>query len=76
MKTNILKVKIKDEYLTYNDALMHMNNQNVKHLGWLNAGIKLPKQCTFTQVYQNWSGSSTLFCDIDRRISYSVDMGD
>lgn len=76
INTVLLKVIIKDKYFDYNEALKDLINQEVQHLGWLNGGIKLPKDATFTHVFSNRSGSNCLYCDITRRIAYSVDMGD
>jgi hypothetical protein len=64
------------KYETYSDAMLHLNDQGVTHLGWLNSGISIPKWYTFQKVYSNWSGSSCLYCDPIYRVSYSVDMGD
>ena len=72
----INKVIVNDYYESYGDALQDMTNQSVKHLGWLNGGIKIPDRYTFKEVYSNYTGSSCLYCDIIRRVSYSVDMGD
>lgn len=72
----ILKVIIKADYSSYDEASTDLMNQGVKHLGWLNGGVILPKDAEFTRVYQNRSSSSCLYCDVKRRISYSVDMGD
>ena len=75
MEAKILKVAVQASYHTYNEAMEDLTNQGVKHLGWLNAGIDVPYG-TYERVYKNYSGSSTLMCDLTRRISYSVDMGD
>ena len=72
----IEKVVINDFYENYKDAYKHLDNQGVVHLGWLNAGITVPKHLNCVKVYSNWSGSSCLYCDPIYRISYSVDMGD
>ena len=64
------------EYDNYDEAMIHLNDQGVIHLGWLNSGITLPEHCTFEKVYSNYSGSSCLYCDPIYRVSYSVDMGD
>lgn len=74
MNLEILKVELKN-YDNYNEALEDMINQDVKHIGWLNSGIKTPEGI-YTKVYANRSGSSTLLCDLSKRIAYSVDMGD
>ena len=74
MKAEILKVQI-DKYYSYDEALGAMEEQGVKHLGWLNGGIKVPEG-DYERVYMNWSGSSTLYVDAVKRIAYSVDMGD
>jgi hypothetical protein len=58
------------------DALYHMDQQGVRHLGWLNAGIDVPGHYCFKEIYKNWSGSSCLFVDPYYRVAYSVDMGD
>jgi hypothetical protein len=68
------KVVLK-EYASYDAALNDLKDQGVKHLGWLNSGIKVPDG-NYTRVYQNRTGSSSLFCDKVQRIAYSVDMGD
>lgn len=70
------KVKFKDSYESYNEAMEDLDKQDVVHLGWLNSGITVPKHINAERVYQNYSGSSTLMCDPIYRISYSVDMGD
>ena len=75
METTIIKVTI-NNYDNYLEAFEHMESQNVKHLGWLNSGIKVPEHYKFTEVFSNWSGSSCLYCDPIHRVSYSVDMGD
>lgn len=69
-------IKPRSEYGSYMEALYHMDQQGVRHLGWLNAGIDVPKHYCFQLVYKNWSGSSSLFVDPYYRICYSVDMGD
>jgi len=70
------QVSIKHSYDSYNEAMNHMNEQNVVHIGWLNAGITIPKHLNCQRVYKNYSGSSCLYVDPIYRISYSVDMGD
>lgn len=75
MKAEILKVELNDKYNTYKEALAHLTEQGVKHLGWINSGISIPKG-DYVTVFKNWSGSSTLLCDLISRIAYSVDMGD
>lgn len=75
MKAEILKVELNDKYNTYKEALEHLTKQDVKHLGWINSGIRVPKG-NYVTVFKNWSGSSTLLCDVTSRIAYSVDMGD
>ena len=72
----INKVVIRDNYTNYEEAFNHMEEQNVHHLGWLNAGISVPKHLKCEKVYSNRSGSSCLYCDPIYRVSYSVDMGD
>lgn len=74
--TEINQVDIKSNYDSYAEALEHLNQQEVKHLGWLNAGINIPKHYNCKKVYSNRSGSSCLYCDPIYRVSYSVDMGD
>jgi len=68
-------VDINDRYGSYMEALYHMDQQNVRHLGWLNSGIDVPDHYCFRMIYKNWSGSSCLFVDPIYRVSYSVDMG-
>lgn len=63
-------------YDNYSEAMQHLDQQGVVHLGWLNAGIRVPKHLNCQKVYSNRSGSSCLYCDPIYRISYSVDMGD
>ena len=75
LKAELNQVVIKD-YDNYNEAMEDMNQQEVVHLGWLNAGITIPKHLNCQKVYSNRSGSSCLYCDPIYRISYSVDMGD
>lgn len=75
MKAEILKVELNDKYDTYSEALAHLTEQGVKHLGWINSGISIPKS-DYVIVFKNRSGSSTLLCDLISRIAYSVDMGD
>lgn len=70
------KVIIKKEYSDYYNAYEDMDRQGVEHLGWLNAGVKVPDGYTFESVYSNWSGTQCLYCDTIHRVSYSVDMGD
>ena len=69
-------VEIKPVYRTYHDALAHLIQQGVIHLGWLNSGLVLPDDCDFKKVYCNKSGSSCLYVDVKERVAYSVDMGD
>lgn len=76
MNAEILKVVINRSYPDYSDALKHMTDQGVNHLGWLNGGVKVPDHCTFEKVYSNRSGSSCLYVDPVYRVAYSVDMGD
>jgi hypothetical protein len=71
----INQVEFKD-YNNYSEAMQDLDQQGVVHLGWLNAGIKVPKHLNCQKVYSNRSGSSCLYCDPIYRISYSVDMGD
>lgn len=71
----INQVEFKD-YDNYSEAMQHLDQQGVVHLGWLNSGITVPKHLNCEKVYSNWSGSSCLYCDPIYRISYSVDMGD
>ena len=61
---------------SYREAFEDLNRQGVRHLGWLNSGINLPHYCNWEKFYSNWSGSSCLYVDRIRRLSYSVDMGD
>lgn len=70
------KVVINYKYENYSEALNHMDQQGVVHLGWLNSGITIPKHLKCEKVYSNRSGSSCLYCDPIYRIAYSVDMGD
>ncbi len=63
------------QYHTYTEALTDLTNQGIIHLGWLNAGIKVPEG-DYTTVFKNYSGSSTLMCDTKQKISFSIDMGD
>jgi len=72
----INKVIIKEQYNDYYNAYEDMDRQNVKHLGWLNTGVKVPEHYTFEKVFSNWSGTQCLYCDTIHRVSYSVDMGD
>ena len=72
--TTISKVKIKS-YDNYKEALDDMVYQGVNHVGWLNSGISMPHG-EFVKVFSNRSGSSCLYCDVVRRVAYSVDMGD
>ena len=65
---------INDRYGSYMEALYHMEQQGVRHLGWLNGGIELPAHYAFELIYKNWSGSSCLFVDPIYRVAYSVDM--
>lgn len=74
METIINKVEIK-EYANYSEAYSHMEEQGVRHLGWLNAGINIPSHLKCEKVYSSWSGSSCLYVDPIYRVSYSVDMG-
>lgn len=64
------------DYNDYSEAMKDLDEQGVVHLGWLNAGISIPKHLNCQKVYSNRSGSSCLYCDPIYRISYSVDMGD
>jgi hypothetical protein len=68
-------VDINDHYGSYMEALYHMEQQGVRHLGWLNSGIDVPGYYCFRRIYKNLSGSSCLFVDPIYRVSYSVDMG-
>lgn len=72
----INRVVIKPKYDNYREAFEDMEQQGVVHLGWLNAGISVPKHLNCEKVYSNRSGSSCLYCDPIYRVSYSVDMGD
>lgn len=72
----ILNPVVINDYDNYTEAMEHMEQQNVHHLGWLNAGIHIPKHLNCQRVYKNYSGSSCLYVDPIYRISYSVDMGD
>ena len=72
--TTILQVKI-DNYSSYEEAKQKMLEQGVTYIGWLNAGISIPKG-NYEKVFSNRSGSSCLYVDPIRRIAYSVDMGD
>ena len=72
----ISKVVINEKYDNYKEALNHMKEQGVVHLGWLNEGVRVPSHINAERVYKNYSGSSTLMCDPYYRIAYSVDMGD
>jgi len=65
---------INDRYGSYMEALYHMDQQGVCHLGWLNGGIDIPDHYCFRMIYKNWSGSSCLLVDPVYRVSYSVDM--
>ncbi len=62
-------------YSTYEEAKRHMLEQGVTYIGWLNAGISIPRG-NYDKVFSNRSGSSCLYVDPVRRIAYSVDMGD
>ena len=72
--TEILSVNIA-KYSSYEEAKEHIIAQGVKYLGWLNAGISIPKG-NYEKAFSNWSGSSCLYVDLVKRIAYSVDMGD
>jgi len=72
----VLDVDIRSRYSSHMDALYHMEQQGVRHLGWLNSGIDIPGHYCFRMIYNNWSGSSCLYVDPIYRVSYSVDMGD
>ena len=72
----VVPCTINSSYSSYMEALYHMDQQDVHHLGWLNDGIKVPGHYCFKRVYKNWSGSSCLFVDPYYRVCYSVDMGD
>ena len=73
--TTLSKVIIRD-YSNYSSALEHLTSQGVKHLGWLNSGIKIPKHYKPEMVFSNRTGTQCLCCDPIHRVSYSVDMGD
>jgi hypothetical protein len=75
MTATIEPVKIAN-YTNYHDALQDMLNQDVRHVGWVNSGIHIPKHLKFEKVFSNSSGSSCLYVDPIHRIAYSVDMGD
>lgn len=70
------QVVINNTYDNYTEAMKHLDQQGVVHLGWLNSGIRVPEHLNCKKVYSNNSGSSCLYCDPIYRISYSVDMGD
>ena len=72
----ISKVIIKEQYSDYYNAYQDMDRQNVKHLGWLNTGVRVHEHYTFEKVFSNSSGTMCLYCDTIHRVSYSVDMGD
>jgi hypothetical protein len=63
------------KYFSYEEAKEHILSQGVKFLGWRNSGITVPTG-NYELVYSNRSGSSCLYCDLARRVSYAVDMGD
>lgn len=69
------QITIRDKYNSYSEAMDHLDNQGVVHLGWVNAGITIPAHLFATKVYSNRSGSSCLYCDPIYRVAYSVDMG-
>lgn len=73
--TTIDKV-IMNNHDNYTGALEDLKWQGVKHLGWLNGEIYLPNDCNWEKFYSNKSGSSCLYVDRIKRLSYSVDMGD
>jgi hypothetical protein len=70
------QVSINDKYVSYSEAMEHLEKQGVVHLGWVNAGIRIPAHLYATKVYTNRSGSSCLYCDSIYRVAYSVYMGD
>jgi hypothetical protein len=72
----VLPCTIKPSYSSHMEALYHMDQQGVCHLGWLNDGITVPSYYCFKRVYSNYSGSSCLYVDPYYRVAYSVDMGD
>ena len=72
----VLDIRERGHYGSHMEALYHMVQQGVRHLGWLNEGIELPAHCAFELIYKNWSGSSCLFVDPMYMVAYSVDMGD
>jgi len=72
---SIIKVAM-NSHDYYGSALADLANQYVKHLGWLNSGVELPKDCHWEKFYSNRSGSSCLYVDRIKRLAYSVDMGD
>ncbi len=76
MENAVNKVIIQNNYDNYNEALKDIENQGVKHLGWLNTGVEVPEHYTFEKVFSNRSGTMCLYCDTIHRVSYSVDMGD
>lgn len=74
MKATVKPVEI-GTYFSYREALEDMERQGVTHLGWVNGGIRIPKG-EFVRVYKDWSGANTLCVNVERRLAYSVDMGD
>lgn len=72
----IIPVEIHDSYPSYMKAIKHMEEQDVKDLGWVNAGISIPTHCEFQRIYKNYFGSFCLYVDPIHRVMYSVDMGD
>lgn len=73
---DMLKQGIDRDFTDYNELHAILVKHGYKDYGWLNAGkVELPT-CTFTRVYQNYSGSSCLYANHEFMVMYSVDMGD
>ena len=70
-----LKGYVNPDFYYTNDVLEILKQDEWKHLGWLNAGIKLPQGVDFEQIYANRSGSYCIYGNFSIKWYYCVDMG-
>lgn len=60
----------------HSDYLQFLDENGYTHLGWHNAGIKVPDANDWRCIYKNWSGSYTIMVSDTLKNFYCVDMGD
>jgi len=72
----IAKVVI-GQYSSYADCIRDLRLQGCKDLGWLNSdNFTMPAGAHFTVAYHTDRAKSDVYCDVIRRLYYSVDEGD